>query len=106
MKTSKRLLALVLCVLALCTSIVIVHAVEERGPVLACPFCDNGSVTTSTDIINHHYEYPVCAHGTGGADVYECYTVVTTHSCDSCSYSESSYEDVENFLYCAGAGNR
>lgn len=106
MKTSRRLLALVLCVLALCTSLVIVHAVEERGPAYSCPFCGTGSVSVSTSITNRKTVIVPCTHGTGGSDYYERYTEVTTYSCDSCSYSESSSEDFEDFLFCAGAGNR
>lgn len=106
MKTSRRLLALVLCVLALCTSLVIVHATEERGSTPTCAMCGEGRVNVITSIENRHTGYFPCSHGTGGSDIYDCYTVVTTYDCDNCSYCESWEEDVEDFLYCAGASNR
>lgn len=106
MRTSKRFLALLLCVLALCTSLVIVHAVEERAPAYSCPWCMEGSITVSTSITNRQTIIVPCSHGTGGSDYYESYTEVTTYSCNRCSYSESSSEDFSDFLFCAGAGNR
>lgn len=108
MKTSKRLLALVLCVLALCTSLVIVHAAEERGIHITCVECGIGELHESTSIKNQHTECRSCSHGLGtsAADVYDCYTIVTTTSCSNCSYSYSTSEYCEDFLFCAGASNR
>lgn len=101
---TKRIFALILCVLMLSATLVVAHAEGERGVRNHCIYCDDGYLVYATyDLGDARIVKKACTHGTGGQDIYVAHTEEYREECSKCAYSSVlSRSTVEEFSYCTG----